>query len=93
MQTRLQTCSHESSSLIFTRLPSRSRLTHLLLPSLPPSTPSLPPDLPPSLRFLYDILTQASMEEGPPVLIACHKSDVPGAKGPSRVKTLLTQEL
>jgi len=72
----------------------RSCFYHLQPPHTTPSLlSSLPPSLPPSLRFLYDILTQASMEEGPPVLIACHKSDVPGAKGPSRVKTLLTQEL
>lgn len=44
-------------------------------------------------RFLYEVLTEPEMEEGPAVLVACHKSDAPGAKAPSRVKILLTQEL
>lgn len=44
-------------------------------------------------EFLYNLLTHSAMEGGPPVLIACHKSDLPSAKGPSRVRTLLTQEL
>jgi signal recognition particle receptor subunit beta len=46
-----------------------------------------------SCSFLYDILTDARMDEGPPVLVACSKSDVASAKAPSRVKTLFTAEL
>jgi hypothetical protein len=30
--------------------------------------------------FLYDLLTHPAMEDGPLVLVACNKSDVPGAK-------------
>lgn len=44
-------------------------------------------------RFLYDILTDARMEEGPPVLVACHKSDLTTAKAPVRLRTLITAEL
>lgn len=47
----------------------------------------------PAGEFLYDILTDELMDNGPPVLVACHKADVQGAKAPARVKTLLTQEL
>nr|QXF29031.1 SRb [Vischeria sp. CAUP Q 202] len=47
----------------------------------------------PAAEFLYDVLTEEAMDEGPPVLVACHKADVPGAKAPPRVKALITAEL
>jgi len=44
-------------------------------------------------EFLYDIFTNPLMDNGPPILIACNKSDVPGVRPPARVKLALQQEL
>jgi len=44
-------------------------------------------------EFLYDLFTSPSMENGPPMLVVCNKSDVAGARPPARVKLTLQQEL
>lgn len=44
-------------------------------------------------EFLYDIFTNPAMDNGPPMLIACNKSDVQGARPPARVKLALQQEI
>lgn len=44
-------------------------------------------------EFLYDLFTNPAMDNGPPLLIACNKSDIPGARPPARVKLALQQEI
>eukprot|EP01041_Mallomonas_annulata_P006641 gene6641-13451_t len=44
-------------------------------------------------EFLYDLFTNPLMDNGPPMMIACNKSDVAGARPPARVKLALQQEL
>ena len=44
-------------------------------------------------EFLYDIFTNPMMDNGPPMLIACNKSDVEGSRPPARVKLVIQQEL
>jgi signal recognition particle receptor subunit beta len=42
---------------------------------------------------MYDILTDPAMDNGPPILVACNKSDVSTARAPARVKLMLQQEM
>ena len=44
-------------------------------------------------EFLYDLFTNPLLENGPPMLIACNKSDIPGSRPPPRVKLAIQQEL
>eukprot|EP00607_Mallomonas_marina_P009604 CAMPEP_0182421446 /NCGR_PEP_ID=MMETSP1167-20130531/6860_1 /TAXON_ID=2988 /ORGANISM="Mallomonas Sp, Strain CCMP3275" /LENGTH=234 /DNA_ID=CAMNT_0024598617 /DNA_START=142 /DNA_END=846 /DNA_ORIENTATION=+ len=44
-------------------------------------------------EYLYDIFTNPIMDDGPPMLIACNKSDISGVRPPARVKLALQQEL
>ena len=47
----------------------------------------------PVAEYLYSILTTPDMDNGPPILLCCHKSDVSTARRPISIQKLITSEL
>lgn len=44
-------------------------------------------------EFLFDLLTDPRLEGGPPILVACNKSDVVGAKAPEKIRQAVEREV
>ena len=44
-------------------------------------------------EYLYSILTSPYMDNGPPILLCCHKSDLPTARKLNSIQKLITSEL